>query len=1041
VTLTPDPPEKPDLLSFAERLTDGAPVDWEEAADTAAVTALRLIERLRDGYAAEPASESPAPLLPAGHRLGRYRLEGVLGRGGMGVVYLARDLDLDREVAIKMLPARVPSGSAAALRLRQEARLLASIDHPGIAVIHAMEEEAGERFLVLERVRGVSLAQRLSAGPLPIGEAVAVTAQIAEALHAAHDSGVVHRDLKPSNVMLTPRGRVKVLDFGVAHVLAAGEEGEETRVAGTVGYMSPERLHGDAGDRRADVFAFGCVLFECLAGVPAFRGTRVEEVQAAILGAEMDASALPATTPEPLRQMIAACLAKDPAQRLAGMEPVLAVLGRAGVAPSARRASSSTPHNLPAERTRFVGRERELDDCAGRLAAGSLLTVTGPGGGGKTRFVSRLAERALDQHPQGVWFVDLTPVADPSRVALAVASALGLREQPGVPLSRTLVDHVRERRLMIVLDNCEHVLEACRTLIDELRAASAGLVVLAASREAFGLQGEQVYPLPPLTTPEADEPAEPALLLRHASVALFVDRAQLVTPDFALDASTGPAVKEICRAMDGLPLAIELAAARVRVLSVSEIAARLDRLLALLHAPSGATRRHATLRAALKWSVDALIGEERRAFRRFAVFAGGWDLAAAAALLDTDEFGALDLIDALVHRSLVVAETRETETRYRYLEPVRQFASELLASAGEMGEARTRMVRHFVALAETAGPALLGPEQSRWLDRLGLEHDNFQAALDACRDLPDADSALRIAGSLWRYWHVRGHLRVGVESVRRALAIAGAESVAGRVRAGALYAAGALVAFDMEGQKRAREHFEEALALYRAEGDDFGVARCLTGLGAVASGRREFEAGAAFLREAQAIYRALGDRRGLAVTLNNLGAAAWNQGDLEAARTSIAEALDLARDAGDLGNLAQLSVAVALIDARLGQADAARAHLRECLSTLGALGARHSSAAGALLAAAELATLERRFPDAARWLGAADSVLERLGLVFDDSDVWWKERDRCWATARGALGDETAEREYRTGRAMDREQSLERALASLGSGSEGSAGT
>ena len=375
-----------------------------------------------------------------------------------------------------------------------------------------------------------------------------------------------------------------------------------------------------------------------------------------------------------------------------------------------------------------------------------------------------------------------------------------------------------------------------------------------------------------------------------------MDRAQTVLPQFALDASTARAVEEICRAMDGLPLAIELAAARVRMLTVNEIATRLDRLLALLRAPSGSTsRRHATMRATLEWSVQALGADEQRAFRTLAVFASGWDLAGAAAVLDLDELDALDRIDGLVSRSLVIAESGVHESRYRFLEPVRQYAAELLEAADEKPAALRRLVSRFVELAEQAGPALLGPEQSRWLDRIGLDHENLQAAIDACQQLPGtAECALRITGSLWRYWHVRGHLRAGTEAVRRALALPGADA-AGLPRAGALYAAGALIAFDMEGQKRAREYFEEALALFRLASDDFGIARCLTGLGAVASARREFAEGAEFLHEAQAIYRRLGDRRGLAVTLNNLGAAAWNQGDLARAADSIAEALDLAR--------------------------------------------------------------------------------------------------------------------------------------------------
>jgi non-specific serine/threonine protein kinase len=400
-----------------------------------------------------------------------------------------------------------------------------------------------------------------------------------------------------------------------------------------------------------------------------------------------------------------------------------------------------TPHNLPFERTSFVGREAELSEGQALLRAGEdagrLLTIVGTGGAGKTRFALQLAARALHQHPDGVWFVDLAPLTDPTHVPFAVASVLGIREQRGIPLTRTLAEHLGERHTLIVLDNCEHVLEPCRGLAHELRAASPGLVVLATSREPLGLNGEQVYPLPPLATPSPSEGDEPAALGRHASVALFVDRAQSVLPPFALDASTARAVKEICRAMDGLPLAIELAAARVRMLTVNEIATRLDRLLALLRAPSGSTsRRHATMRATLEWSVQALGADEQRAFRTLAVFASGWDLAGAAAVLDLDELDALDRIDGLVSRSLVIAESGVHESRYRFLEPVRQYAAELLEAADEKPAALRRLVSRFVELAEQAGPALLGPEQSRWLDRIGLDHENLAAAGDPVSNSP-----------------------------------------------------------------------------------------------------------------------------------------------------------------------------------------------------------------------------------------------------------------------------------------------------------------
>ena len=366
-----------ELAGVAEAITDGTRVDWGRIGDSRGLSGLKLIEQLGQAYAEETVVQgvSPvtsAPVFEPGERLGPYRIDGELGRGGMGVVYLARDLRLDREVAVKALPAGLASDPHALERLTHEARVLASLDHPGIAVIHGMEETAdGARFLVLERVRGATLGARLRAGGMPVAEALNVATQIAEALQVAHESGVIHRDLKPGNVMLTASGRVKVLDFGLARAGASGTRGlepssapggdvagpGESTVEGTAGYVSPERLHGVA-DARADVFAFGAVLYECLTGLPAFAGGSSEDVLAAVLSRDPDLTRLPEETPEPIRQLIAASLEKDPDRRLATMDSVLAFLRRGR---SAGPAGSRPPSSTPIPR---LARSHNDPDCA-----------------------------------------------------------------------------------------------------------------------------------------------------------------------------------------------------------------------------------------------------------------------------------------------------------------------------------------------------------------------------------------------------------------------------------------------------------------------------------------------------------------------------------------------------------------------------------------------------------------------------------------------------------------------------------------------------
>ncbi|HYJ34504.1 MAG TPA: protein kinase, partial [Candidatus Binatia bacterium] len=576
-----DTPGAENLAAAAEAVADGTRVDWSRVADSRGLSGLKLIEQLGHAYAGETAAEAgggapAARTFEPGDRLGPYRIDGELGRGGMGVVYLARDLRLDREVAVKALPAELAANPGALERLSREARILASLDHPGIAVIHGMEETAeGARFLVLERVRGATLAARLRAGAMPISEALHVATQIAEAFQVAHEGGVIHRDLKPGNVMITANGRVKVLDFGLARAErfspasggpgagadGGGRDAAEGPVEGTAGYVSPERL-GGVEDARADVFAFGAVLYECLTGMPAFPGGSSEDVLAAVLERDPDLTRLPEETPEPIRHLIVASLEKDPERRLGTMDSVLALLRRGRTAGPGSRAASSTPNNLPPERTRFVGRGESLRDCESLLASGRLLTLTGTGGAGKTRLALRLASRALERARDGVWFVDLSPVAEPSRVPFAVADAMSLREQPGIPLSRTLLERLRDAEALLVLDNCEHLLEACRSLVLDLRDGCRGLTVLATSREALGLEGERSYEVPMLPVPEPSESVDPATLMRYESVELYVDRATLAAPDFALDASNAADVARTCRALDGIPLAVELAAAR-----------------------------------------------------------------------------------------------------------------------------------------------------------------------------------------------------------------------------------------------------------------------------------------------------------------------------------------------------------------------------------------------------------------------------------------------------------------------------------------------
>ena len=460
--------------------------------------------------------------LHSGTPLGRYQIIGPLGAGGMGEVYRAQDARLDREVAIKMLPAELARDPEALARFEREAKLLAALNHPHIATIHGLEQsDRDESYLILELVEGQPLTERLLDGPLPVGEALRVGAQVSEALEAAHERGVIHRDLKPANVMVSPRGWVKVLDFGLATRTddrAGAMPGgvwvdEDGGVMGTPGYMSPEQVLAQPQDHRTDLFSFGCVLYECMTGRRAFPGDNIYVVTAAVLSEDPDWSALPPDTPPRARDLLERCLAKDVEARPDSMTTVRAWLdeamgvGAAIIGPREAHLPAAPGrralHNLPPQVTSFIGRDAEIAECTRLLENTRLLTLTGVGGCGKTRLALRVAETLLDETWDGVWFVDLAPLTDAERVPDVVASALSLRDEPGRTAAEGIAAFLAGKHVVLAVDNCEHVLAACAHLVDALLRGCPRLRILASSREALGIGGEQAYRVPSLSVPDA----------------------------------------------------------------------------------------------------------------------------------------------------------------------------------------------------------------------------------------------------------------------------------------------------------------------------------------------------------------------------------------------------------------------------------------------------------------------------------------------------------------------------------------------------------
>jgi predicted ATPase/class 3 adenylate cyclase len=593
-------------------------------------------------------------------------------------------------------------------------------------------------------------------------------------------------------------------------------------------------------------------------------------------------------------------------------------------------------HNLPAPMTSFVGRVAELIEVRRLLGMTRLLTLTGAGGSGKTRLALEAARELAETCADGVWLVDLAPLTDPSLVPQAVAVVLGVREVAGQPLTERLAEVLRSRALLLVLDNCEHLVAACAHLADTLLHACPKLQVLATSREVLGIAGETVYRVPPLSVPEAGALCSVEELTHFDAVRLFAGRAAAAHPAFRVTEANAAAVTEVCRRLDGLPLALELAAARVPTLSVDEIAARLaDRFRLLTGGGRTASPRQQTLRAMLDWSHDLLTEHERIVFRRLGVFAGGWTLAAAAAAClpaddratavaePSDELAMLDLLTRLVEKSLVVVEEQHPTRRYRLLETIRAYALERLAASGEAEDLQRRHAALFATLAEAPTPMLPEPDSNlaptepvpvtvadadrlAWLNRLDADLENLRVALEWSLAEDSEDRVmwgLRLAVALARFWSTRYYWREGRGWLERVLARRWTKSQAG-LRAQALRWAGRL-AFYQDQPGAARPLFEESLALFRTTSDTLNVALGLTDLGMAVRDLGESAAARRYAEESLSSFRRLEHDQGIAMSLVLLGSAAAHLGDLAEAQTRLGEALFIYKRLGDSGRAAR----------------------------------------------------------------------------------------------------------------------------------------
>ncbi|MES2523137.1 MAG: protein kinase [Gemmatimonadota bacterium] len=982
-----------------------------------------------------------------GSYVGPFRLIRRVGVGGAGTVWLAEDSRRESGlVALKLLDERWSASgteqSGPRVRFLSEARTAARLNHPHIAtVFDAGETTDGRLYLSMAYCEGGSLADRLQQEALPLRDALHVARQLASALGAVHDAGIVHRDVKPANVLFDGAGHVRLSDFGIARTDDVGI----TRtgiVIGTPAYLSPEQMRGERADPRSDLWSLGVTLYEMLARRRPFDGESFVAVAQQVL---LDEPApLPSTldAPPALHLLIDRLLAKEPADRFSRASDVIAVIDEllrdtatssvtgSGASPAVDQATvqladgaaddamafDSVSDEMRAPLTALIGRQKELAQCAALLQRSRLVTLTGVGGTGKTRLALELARRVAAAFPDGVHFVPLAATARADDVPATVAETLGLHDSGSTGIEEQLARYFGARRALLVLDNFEHVLDAA-TFVSALLVAAPQLTVLVTSRAPLRLLGEQELPVPPLSLPDTTA-TTPQAIGDAESTRLFVQRARANRPDFAITDANAGDIAAICRRLDGLPLAIELAAARVKLLQPRAILARLEQRFDLLRSDArDVDPRHRTLRDVIDWSYDLLTPEEQALFTELSVFAGGFSLDAAGDVASPELLASgvdvLDLIASLADKSLVTRRDDsegdgEQEPRFGMLETVREYGLARLRTTAREGAVRSAHLAYFLRFAEECEQHLRGPDQTRWFDRLAQEYDNLRAAMDFALHSDDVHAAARMAAALQRFWLTRGFLGEGkarLEAVdARIAALAGSDAVPLKTRATIKAALGLLTGVRSE-LRASLHHFEAAHALNVQVGNEEAIAVSLTHQGWLCYLLGDLDRSVSLSLQALEQLERAGNLLGIANANSNLGWVATTRGPLTHAERRFEVALGVHQQRRDLraiayglanvGGVRQQRADYAGAMSRYDDALALSASLGDRMLT-GVLRTRRALALHESGAQADIAGLETDVVASLREIGhrwTLASSLAALGVLLRDTGDLARARD------------------------------------------------
>jgi len=1055
------------LEHLMDAVLDADAVDWtsirsEEDPEVGALAIIDQITRLLRGTAPRRVQAEPA------FRFGHLLVYESIGAGSFGEVYRAHDPRLARDVALKLARPWEEGRSAAASSFLAEARRLARIRHPNVLTVFGATVHEGRAGFWTDLWRGSPLEARLEAGPLSLEDAIHWGTQLCHAVAAVHAAGLIHGDITASNVLLDDTGHLVLVDFGSGlDEDSTGVGALGSPVCGTPYYMAPELFRGGSPSASSDLYAIGVLLHRVMTGRYPVEANSLADLIEHHARAAAPALSFDAHVPGWMQTVLGSLLSPTPEGR-----PASAI-----AAGEALRGPAGPPANLPAPTSRFIEREPLRSRIVSTVNAERLVTLVGHGGTGKTRLALEVASASLDAFPAGATWVALDSLHDPTHVPFALARALGCRDVSGEAIVSHLVDWLRGPRRLVVLDNCEHLSRAVAELLAQLLRGAPSLHVLATSREPLHVAGEHLVAVPPMGVPGGSSLEE---LSKSEAVRLFLERARAVRPEFSLTTLTASAVGEICRRLDGIPLAIELAAARLRALSVHEIAARLDDRFQLLGRGAGrrsgrqgaeGSDRHQTLESLLDWSHDLLEPEERRLFHRLAVFPGTFSLESVEEVCHGGgiaESDILDLLTGLVDRSLVetVVDRATGATRYQLLETVRSYAGRHLDA-----EDHARVVaahrKAFSRLVTETERGLVTPDAPSVLARWDTELTNLiDAATPRPGELPEViEERAVVGGALAPYWEVRGMGSLGRRISETLLARRRPEDRSETWAKLVLGLGATLIMLDDLAESKKR--FLEAADLYHALGIERQVATCFSNLSSVSTYQRAFDEAKTYglvaleitrktgyramegyalgalgltyfeledlpnarryTEEAIDVHRERGDRRVLSTSVANLAAIANEEGRLDEAVRLLEECQPMRTELGDQMAWAHGQATLSVIRVRRGELTEARAAAKDALEILATCEHREWTSV-ALLAWSMVAISEGDHANGVRAHGAAMAILAQQNLPERSSSL--RQALPYLDDARSAMGDEAFEAAHAEGRTASLDALYERLLIS-----------